>query len=57
MCEFASKMLHKIQTVRASVKIISIPDEDQNRKSTDGYSKSIVRKNNDKLGKRIGLDK
>ena len=29
----------------------------QNRESTEGYSKNIVRKNNDKFGKRIGLDK
>ena len=29
----------------------------QNRESTEGYSKSIVRKNNDKFGKRIGLNK
>ena len=29
----------------------------QNRENTEGYSKSIVRKNNDKLGKRIGLSK
>ena len=28
----------------------------QNRESTEGYSKSIVRKNNDKFGKRIGLN-
>ena len=27
----------------------------QNRESTEGYSKSIIRKNNDKFGKRIGL--
>ena len=26
----------------------------QNRESTEGYSKSIARKNNDKFGKRIG---
>ena len=29
--------------------------EKQNRESTVGYSKSIVRKNNEKFGKRIGL--
>ena len=29
----------------------------QNRESTEWYSKSIVRKNNDKFGKRIGLNK
>ena len=29
----------------------------QTRESTEGYSKSIVRKNNDKFGKRIGLNK
>ena len=29
----------------------------QNRESTEGYSKSIVRKKNDKFGKRIGLNK
>ena len=29
----------------------------QNRESTEGYSKGVVRKNNDKLGKRIGLNK
>ena len=29
----------------------------QNRESTEGYSKSIVQKNNDKFGKRIGLNK
>ena len=29
----------------------------QNRESTEGYSKSIVRKNNHKFGKRIGLNK
>ena len=29
----------------------------QNRESTEGYSKSIVRKNNDKFEKRIGLNK
>ena len=33
------------------------PYPKQNRKSTEGYSKSIVRKNNDKFGKRIGLNK
>ena len=27
----------------------------QNRESTEGYSKSIVRKNDDKFGKRISL--
>ena len=32
-------------------------DSKQNRESTEGYSKSIVRKNNDKFGKRIGLNK
>ena len=26
----------------------------QNQESTEGYSKSIVRKNNDKFGKKIG---
>ena len=31
--------------------------EEQNRESTEGYSKSIVRKNNDKFGIRIGLNK
>ena len=29
----------------------------QNRESTEGYLNSIVRKNNDKFGKRIGLNK
>ena len=29
----------------------------QNRESTEGYSKSIVRKSNDKFGKKIGLNK
>ena len=29
----------------------------QNRESTEEYLKSIVRTNNDKLGKRIGLKK
>ena len=29
----------------------------QNRESTEGYSKSIVRKNNDKFRKRICLNK
>ena len=29
----------------------------QNGESTEGYSKSIVRKNNDKFRKRIGLNK
>ena len=29
----------------------------QNRVSTEGCSKCIVRKNNDKFGKRIGLNK
>ena len=28
----------------------------QNRENTKGYSKSIVRENNDKFGKRIGLN-
>ena len=34
-------------------------EEVENAKSrnTEGYSKSIVRKNNDKCGKRIGLNK
>ena len=31
--------------------------EGQNRECTEGGSKSIVRKNNDKFGKRIGLNK
>ena len=29
----------------------------QNRESTEGYSKSVVRKNNDKFGKMISLNK
>ena len=29
----------------------------QNRESTEGYSNSIVRKNNDKFGKKIDLNK
>ena len=29
----------------------------QNRESTEGYSKSIVRKSNDKFAKKIGLNK
>ena len=31
--------------------------KEQNRESTEGYSNSIVRKNNDKFGKKIGLNK
>ena len=29
----------------------------QNRESSEGYSNSIVRKNNDKFGKKVGLNK
>ena len=38
-------------------KYFIIINERQNQESTEGYSKSIVRKNNDKFGKRIGLNK
>ena len=39
------------------VLITSEPASKIDRESTEGYSKSIVRKSNDKFGERIGLNK
>ena len=48
---FQATMLHNIELKAPHMVAVQIIFQGKNRESTEGYSKSIVRKNNDKFGK------